>query len=108
MSTQVPKPDMNEREVNRVLREEEAKRKEPMLYRHSDIWGKVEIYAPFAPVSSWKDLPWTLKLERYNGDGSRRFKIRPDKIMDAFQSPGLLESHKYLYVEPDLDDEKSL
>lgn len=101
MSAQSPEQDINVDEVSRILKEEEIKRSEPMLSRFSHGFGKVEVYAPFAPVSSWKDLPWVLKVERFDSDGQKRFKVKPDRIMDAFESPGLVESHKYLYEEPE-------
>lgn len=104
MTAPVPREDIDVAEVNRVLKEEEMKRKEPMLERYSHAFGKVQVYAPFAPVASWKDLPWTIKVERYNADGPKRLKIKADCIMKAYESPGLIESHKYEYIEIDSPD----
>lgn len=101
MSTQLPKPEVNEEDIKKVLMEEKQKRNEPMLSRDSDLCGKVEIFAPFAPISTWQDLPWILKIERYLEEGPKRFKIKADQIMNAFYSPALIESHKYEYKEPE-------
>lgn len=99
MSAHTPEKDINMAGVDDLLRMEEIKRNEPFLSRRSDVFGVVEVFAPYAPIESWKELPWTMKVERFGKEGARRFKIKPDCIMPAFNSPGLVESHRYLFVE---------
>lgn len=74
---------------------------EPIMERYSDVFGRTELYPPRAPVSEWGNLPWMLRIERSSRHDDRlKFKIRPDCAMKAYNSPGLITSHKYEYVEP--------
>lgn len=65
---------------------------EPICERWAAHWGKVRLYAPDAPPSQWKDLPWLVETDKGGvSDGPVREKVIASLAYRAFGSPAIID-----------------
>lgn len=73
--------------------------KEPIMTKHSHLLGEIALYAPDAPPSMWKELPWKLTTkngwEGMESDGLV-YIVRPEYNLHAFHHTALVEA-KHLW-----------
>ena len=75
--------------------------REPIMERKAYKIGLIQVFPPYAPVTSWSDMPWVIKVENFQDHGPKKFKVEPGEVSELFKSPWKLESREY--NNPDLN-----
>lgn len=66
---------------------------EPIYDRHSFLLGTVSLYAPNAPASEWKTLPWRITTSRgWEGHDSKglEYIVKPETAVEAMNHLGAI------------------
>lgn len=70
--------------------------REPILTKQTDLFGRIDVFAPDTDPSMWADLPWIIRYEKSDDGDGRQIKIKAQYVGEVFLRPHFLENwHRF-------------